>query len=198
MVSFINNNSSPILKLEEEYKKAKRLDQKNVEALYVSTINQDNNTPNSRLVNVKYIKNNKIYFFSNYNSQKAKEIESNQAVSCIFFWNSINCQIRIKGDVSKISSIESDKHFNSRAKEKNILAIISKQSEVLDNYNTFTETFKHNLENLKEPISRPNYWGGYEITPYYFEFWNGHEFRLNKREVYENNGKRWLNYSLYP
>ena len=59
MVSFINNNSSPILKLEEEYKKAKRLDQKNVEALYVSTINQDNNTPNSRLVNVKYIKNNK-------------------------------------------------------------------------------------------------------------------------------------------
>lgn len=186
------------MKLEKEYEKAIRLYQNNIEALYLSTIDQDNNTPNSRLVNVKHIKNDKICFFSNYNSQKAKEIEANQSVSCIFFWNSINCQIRIKGNISKITSKESDKHFNSRAKEKNILAIISKQSEVLDNYNTFTETFKHNLENLKEPINRPNYWGGYEIKPYYFEFWNGHEFRLNKREVYENNGKRWLNYSLYP
>ena len=94
----------------------------------------------------------------------------------------------------------SDHHFKNRERNKNILAISSSQSEKIDTYDEVIEKFekiKKNLDSSKN-ISRPDYWGGYSIAPYYFEFWKGMPNRLNIRKEYVLNNDCWHMTYLEP
>jgi pyridoxine/pyridoxamine 5'-phosphate oxidase len=77
------------------------------------------------------------------------------------------------------------------------LAISSNQSSVIKSYASVENEYKKTLKNKNLNIC-PDYWGGYSFTPYYFEFWQGHEFRLNKREAYELNNSQWMHSYLEP
>jgi pyridoxamine 5'-phosphate oxidase len=191
-------NDVPYIRFNTIYKKALDLKEGNIEAICISSYNKSINEVNSRFVNLKYIDGDKWTFFSNYNSLKAKEFKSNQNIAAVFFWKTINTQIRIKGKIFKSSKEISDEHYNLRSQEKNALAYISNQSETINSYEMVISKYDDALKNKDKFDKRPNHWGGYTFTPYYFEFWEGHKSRVNKRDAYLLNGVNWIHSVLQP
>ena len=199
MINFLNLSSEkPYILFRSLYQKATESGQKGVEAISVSSYNQLLQEVEARYVNLKYIDNNEWIFFSNYRSPKANQFESHNQVSVLIYWASINTQIRIKAKIFKASSKFSDQHFQGRTKEKNALAISSNQSEVIDSYDEVTKNFHETLDIMTSDTPRPDFWGGYSFTPYYFEFWQGHENRLNKRHVFKQQKDEWTEQLLQP
>jgi pyridoxine/pyridoxamine 5'-phosphate oxidase len=99
--------------------------------------------------------------------------------------------------LKKTSNEYNQNYFFDRSEEKNALAISSNQSKPIDSYNLVIENYNISLksDDLKKC---PEFWGGYSFTPYYFEFWEGHQSRLNKRDVYELKGEDWIHSILQP
>ena len=149
------------------------------------------------MVNIKFVDNTDFIFFSNYNSPKSKEFLEHNQINAMFFWDSINVQIRLKAKIRKTSNQFNQEYFSSRSKLKNALAISSNQSEYIDSYESVINKYNKSLKSDKLNEC-PDYWGGFLFTPYYFEFWKGHESRLNKRDIYEMREGKWQHYFLQP
>ena len=185
------SKETPFTHFRDLYLSALNNSQNNIEAAAISTVCKENK-PSSRFVNIKYI-NNSFIFFSNYKSNKAKDLELNKNACILFFWNNISTQIRIEGYVIKSDSIFSDDHFSQRSFSKNIAALISNQSSIIDSHESLLERYNNAYEaSFKEDIKRPSYWGGYELVPEIFEFWHGSDFRLNMRTKYTKQNKNWV------
>ena len=198
MIQFKNlNKEEPYLLFKAKYDEAFNAGQKNIEAISVSSYNSKMHEVDSRFVNLKFIKNDELIFFTNYNSAKASSFNSHNQIAALIFWPSINVQIRMKANIKKTSNDFNQNYFFDRSEEKNALAISSNQSKPIDSYNQVKENYNKSLknDNLKKC---PEFWGGYSFTPYYFEFWEGHESRLNKREVYEKRDDSWKHLILEP
>ena len=199
MINFLNSShEKPYILFRSLYQKALENGQKGVEAISVSSYNEPLKEVEARYVNLKYIDNNEWIFFSNYLSPKANQFESHDQVSILIYWASINTQIRMKAKIFKTSSEFSDEHFQGRTKEKNALAISSNQSQVIDSFDEVTKNFNETLEIITSKTPRPDFWGGYFFIPYYFEFWQGHENRLNKRHVFMQEDDQWTERLLQP
>ena len=199
MINFLNSShEKPYILFQSLYQKAIENGQKGVEAISVSSYNEPLKEVEARYVNLKYIDNNEWIFFSNYLSPKANQFESHDQVSVLIYWASINTQIRMKAKIFKTSPEFSDEHFQGRTKEKNALAISSNQSQVVDSFDEVTKNFNETLEIMTSETPRPDFWGGYSFTPYYFEFWQGHENRLNKRHVFRQEDDQWMEQLLQP
>ena len=199
MINFLNlSPEKPYIIFQSLYQKAIDNGQKGIEAISVSSYNQPLKEVEARYVNLKYIDNNEWIFFSNYLSPKANQFESHNQVSVLIYWASINTQIRMKAKIFKTSSEFSDEHFQGRTKEKNALAISSNQSQVIDSFDEVTKNFHETLQIMTSETPRPDFWGGYSFTPYYFEFWQGHENRLNKRHIFKRQDDEWTEQLLQP
>ena len=199
MIKFINTSiEKPYIRFQSLYNEALANNQRGIEAISISSYNQKMNEVESRYVNLKYIVNNEWIFFSNYNSPKAQQFRSHSQVSVLIFWPSINIQIRIKAKISKTSADFSDEHFLGRTQEKNALAISSSQSKVIDSFEEVAKNFQKTLDVMTPDTVRPDFWGGFSFIPYYFEFWQGHKNRLNKRHVFEQQDKEWAERLLQP
>ncbi len=199
MIKFINPSiEKPYIQFQSLYQEALANEQKGIEAISVSSYNQEMNEVEARYVNLKYIADNEWIFFSNYNSPKAEQFESHSQVSALIFWSSINTQIRIKARIFKTSVEFSDKHFEGRTKEKNALAISSNQSQTIDSFDEVKKNFHQTLNEMTPDTVRPDFWGGFSFIPYYFEFWQGHKNRLNKRCVFEQRDDEWIERLLQP
>ena len=198
MIQFQNlNQETPYLLFKTKYDEALNKGQKSIEAISISSFERKINEVNARYVNLKFIKENEFIFFSNYDSPKASAFNSHNQIAALVYWSSINAQIRIKAKIKKTSNEYNQKYFFDRSEKKNALAISSSQSKPIESYSLVKKNYKQSLENddLKKC---PEYWGGYSFTPYYFEFWEGHQSRLNKRDIYEFNGKDWIHSILQP
>jgi pyridoxamine 5'-phosphate oxidase len=198
MIQFNNlKKEEPYLKLMQKYNEAVNKNQKFIEAIAISSFSKQRNEINSRYVNLKFINNKEFIFFSNYNSPKAKEFIEHDQITALFFWSSINTQIRMKAKIKKTSNEFNQKYFFDRPGKKNALAISSNQSIAIKSYDQVKENYNKSLkyDDLKKC---PEFWGGYSFIPYYFEFWEGHESRLNKREVYEKSNDSWKRLILQP
>ena len=198
MIQFNNlNQEIPYQLFKENYDEAINAGQKGIEAISISSYNKEISEIDSRYVNLKFITNDEFIFFSNYTSSKAASFNSHSQIAALVYWPSINVQIRIKAKIKKTSNEYNQKYFFDRSEKKNALAISSNQSKPIESYSLVKENYKQSLENddLKKC---PKYWGGYSFTPYYFEFWEGHQSRLNKRDIYEHNGKDWIHGILQP
>ena len=198
MIKFSNlNQEAPFLLFKKKYEDALNAGQKAIEAISISSFNRHFNEVDSRYVNLKFVSNDEFIFFSNYNSPKASSFNSHNQISALFFWSSINAQIRIKANVKKTSNEFNKKYFSHRSEEKNALAISSIQSSEIESYSQVIENYNKSLKNddLKKC---PEYWGGFSFTPYYFEFWEGHESRINKREIFNKINGIWKQSFLQP
>ena len=155
------------------------------------------NEIDSRYVNLKFLENEDFIFFTNYDSPKASSFISHNQIAVLVYWASINFQIRMKANIKKTTNEYNQKYFFNRSEKKNALAISSNQSKPIDSYSQVKKNYKQSLEtdDLKKC---PEYWGGFSFTPYYFEFWEGHQSRLNKRDAYELNGEDWIHSVLQP
>jgi pyridoxamine 5'-phosphate oxidase len=198
MISFHNlNQEVPYLLLKEKYDEAFDAGQKVIEAISISSFNKQIHEVDSRYVNLKFIADDEFIFFSNYDSPKASSFNSHNQIAALLYWSSINVQIRMKAKIKKTSNEYNQKYFVDRSEEKNALAISSKQSSTIDSYSQVKENYNKAIQN-NDLKKCPDFWGGYSFTPYYFEFWEGHESRLNKREVYEKSDDSWKHFILQP
>ena len=191
------SNQIPYLIFKEKYYEAINAGQKNIEAVAISSFDKKLNEVESRFVNLKFINDINFIFFSNYNSPKSKAFSSHNQIAAVFYWPSINVQIRMKAKIKKTSNAFNKEYFYERSEEKNALAISSNQSKPIDSYNQVKKNYNRSLE-IDDLKKCPEYWGGFSFIPYYFEFWEGNESRLNKREVFNNIEGTWKHSFLQP
>ncbi len=153
-------------------------------AMTLSTIGLDG-FPKSRVVLLKKYTYEGFIFYTNYNSDKGKAIINNPNVCLSFFWLAAERQIIIKGKVERIAENLSDGYFESRPRGSQLGAIVSHQSDVIEN-RTVLESKLKQLENKFEgkEIPRPKYWGGLIVKPIEIEFWQGRANRLHDRIRY--------------
>ncbi|MFN3194874.1 MAG: pyridoxamine 5'-phosphate oxidase [Chlorobiota bacterium] len=166
-------------------------------AFTLSTSDKDC-TPHSRVVLLKDFDKNGFTFFTNYNSKKGKDIEENNNVSMLFFWDRLERQVRINGTATRIDPKLSDEYFNSRPFESRIGAIASNQSDSLSSKKELEDRIESLISKYPDNPPRPKNWGGYNIEPNYFEFWQGRESRLHDRIVYEKRNEKWVKKLLNP
>lgn len=198
MIEFKNlPKEKPYRLLKKYYDKALLSEQLFIEGACISSYDPILNEVDSRYVNLKYIHNDKFIFFSNYESPKAKQFEKSNQISVVIFWSNINIQIRIKAKIKKLSIDLSRAHFKKRSPYKNALSIFSKQSSKINSYEELIQGYNSVLKH-QILTECPDYWGGYSFTPYYFEFWEGNENRINKRISFEKSNKKWFSNILQP
>tara|TARA_B100001057_G_C22679917_1_gene883337 strand:+ start:292 stop:888 length:597 start_codon:yes stop_codon:yes gene_type:complete len=198
MIEFNNlNQEKPYLLFKKKYDEALNKGQKVVEAISISSFNSQIHEVDSRYVNLKFVSNDEFIFFSNYDSPKASAFNSHNQIAALVYWRSINVQIRMKAKIKKTSIEFNQKYFSNRLEEKNALAISSKQSKLIESYERVKENYNKSLKNddLKKC---PEHWGGFSFIPYYFEFWEGHDSRINKREVFDKIDGAWKHLLLQP
>ena len=198
MIKFLNlNQETPYQLLKNKYDRAIDAGQEAIEAISISSYNKEKSEVDSRYVNLKFISNDKFIFFSNYDSPKASSFISHDQIAVLVYWPSINVQIRMRAKIKRTTDEFNQNYFFNRSEEKNALAISSKQSKPIDSYSEVIENFNRSLES-NDLKKCPEYWGGYSFTPYYFEFWEGHESRINKREVFDKIDGVWKYSFLQP
>ena len=198
MIEFNNVcEDTPYQLFKKKYNESLKAKQENIEAISISSYNKEIGEVDSRYVNLKFINKDEFIFFSNYGSPKALSFNSHNQIAALIYWSSINVQIRMKAQIKKTSNEFNQKYFYDRSEEKNALAISSNQSKLIESYSHVKENYKRSLESddLKKC---PEYWGGFSFTPYYFEFWEGHESRINKREVFDKTDGIWKHSFLQP
>ena len=198
MIKFTNDNlEKPYILFRENYYAALKKKQSSIEAISISSYSLTNSEVDSRFVNLKYVDDKRFIFFSNYESPKAAAFNSHSQIAVLIYWPSINVQIKMKAQIKKTSKEFNQKYFYDRSEKKNALAISSYQSKQIDSYKEVIATYNKVLksDDLKKC---PDYWGGFSFIPYYFEFWEGNESRINKREIFEKIDGVWEQSFLQP
>ncbi|MBO6620480.1 MAG: pyridoxamine 5'-phosphate oxidase [Balneola sp.] len=167
-------------------------------AMTLSTVDSEQK-PHSRIVLLKGIEKNGFIFYTNYKSDKGRDIESNPNVSICFLWKELERQVRIEGIAKKISSEASEEYFVSRPVKSQIGALASEQSSVIENRAILEEKFEA-LTKLYSTghVPMPDHWGGYVVEPTSIEFWQGRRSRLHDRIKYEKEKKNWIIKRLAP
>ena len=168
-------------------------------AMVLSTVDEQG-YPDSRVVLLKEVCGDEFVFYSHYNSAKGKQIEHAAHGAINFYWPHWARQIRIKGEIVRISATRSDTYFYSRPLSSQYSAMLSPQSQEIDNNTQLHVLLEQYLTagdyNLPE---RPATWGGYALIPNYMEFWQGRNNRLHDRVAYKRQNKTtWLKCYLAP
>ena len=190
----------PIENLDRQINAAEQLGIKEPTAMSLATSSK-NGQPHVRAVLFKGVVRDGISFYTNYESPKAKELDSNPAASLLFFWAALFQQIIISGQVERLTRQESEAYFNSRPRLSQIGAWASEQSQEIPSFDYLSEKVKNiELKFKDSPIPCPPNWGGYHLIPTYFEFWFGREGRLHERFVYERKDSKspWRRYLKSP
>jgi pyridoxamine 5'-phosphate oxidase len=193
-----NMDSNPFSQFENWLKVALDSEEKEPTAMSLSTIGTDG-YPQSRIVLLKHFNKNGFVFFTNYSSEKGKSIEKNPAVSLHFFWPLLERQIRISGKAEKTSQKISEKYFAERPLESQIAAWASEQSKEIPSREFLEKRFEAYRKSFEKNTPKlPSFWGGYNVVPHKFEFWQGRASRLHDRILYEKKGDAWLIKRLAP
>lgn len=168
-------------------------------AMTLATVGIDGQ-PSARTVLLKQFSENGITFYTNYESKKANQIAENERVTLLFWWREMERQVRIEGKAEKTSTEDSKSYFHTRPKGSQIGAIVSPQSKpvVKENleklYDEMLEKYESN-----DKIPFPENWGGYNIKPHLFEFWQGRPNRLHDRIQFElSDNNDWKMTRLAP
>lgn len=153
--------------------------------------------PNARIVLLKELTHGRFVFYTNYESQKGRELEANPNAALVFLWLELQRQVRVSGWVEKVSADTSDAYFAQRPRESRIGAVISPQSRPIGRRDELEKAFIE-LTNQKDPVQRPEHWGGYQLWPEQIEFWQGRANRLHDRLLYERKDRSWEIIRLAP
>jgi pyridoxamine 5'-phosphate oxidase len=177
-------NLDPMLQFQIWFKEALAAEVMEPNAMSLATVKHDGK-PSSRIVLLKGIDPNGFVFYTNYDSNKGKQLIENPEAAILFFWPELQRQVRIEGKIVKNSENDSDEYFFSRPKESQIGAHASPQSKPIPSRAILEENYKK-FEGIfsTEPIIRPNHWGGYILMPESFEFWQGRANRLHDRFLF--------------
>lgn len=155
--------------------------------------------PAVRMVLLKGADERGFVFYTNYDSRKAHEIAETGRASLLFYWPSLNRQVRVDGRVEKVSEAESDAYFASRPLESRWSVYASRQSAPIESRAELESRFETARRTYGEHVPRPSWWGGYRVVPEEFEFWQGRESRLHDRLRYRKRADgSWHRQRLAP
>ena len=183
------------------YEKEKELVELDPNAALVSSVDAEGN-PNARVILIKDVSNKGFVFYTNYQSQKGKELFHNNKGHLTWYSRAQGVSIRIQGEVQKIDASISDNYFASRDRNAQISASISKQSEVVESREALDAEFKKFADDYEgKEIPRPDHWGGVIIQPEKVEVWKSrddYKTRLHDRIVFTLSNDQWIKSRLYP
>lgn len=155
------------------------------DAMTLATATKDGK-PSARMVLLKQVDHDGFVFYTNYLSQKAKELEENPRAALVLYWSGLDRQVRVEGDVERVSATESDEYFRTRPRESQLGALASPQSEVIEGRDVLENRFRELDELYRDrEVDRPEHWGGYRLKPERIEFWQNRAGRLHDRILYE-------------
>jgi pyridoxamine 5'-phosphate oxidase len=193
-----NTAEHPMTQFEHWWEDAISSNIDEVNAFVLSTINLEG-APSARVLLLKGFTPEGFVFFTNYASNKGKEIEKHPVVSMNFFWKELERQVRITGTIKKVSTEESEQYFHSRPVGSQIGAWSSPQSQVIADRSVIEKLVVANTEKYKDGIvPLPPHWGGYIVHPTNIEFWQGRSSRLHDRIRYRLENTNWVKERLAP
>jgi pyridoxamine 5'-phosphate oxidase len=155
--------------------------------------------PSVRMVLLRGVSEKGFCFFTNYESRKARELQTNPRAALVFYWAELDRQVRVEGTIERLSAEESDAYFQTRPRGSQLGAWASPQSQIIPN----RELLERTLEELTAkyaagPVPRPAHWGGFRLVPEAIEFWAGGDNRLHDRLRYVRHGLEWKVERLAP
>ena len=166
-------------------------------AMVLATANK-NGEPSARNVLLKSADEKGFIFFSNKQSDKAKDLAENPQATLLFSWLSQHRQVIVKGKVSEISREEPNEYFQTRPYGSRISAWVSNQSQVIKNREVLEQKVKEFMEKYPEEVPMPDYWGGYILKPESVEFWQGRPSRLHDRIRFTKKENSWIIERISP
>ena len=197
-MNFDSISQEPLLEVKYLLEQARDQKLRDWNGMTISTVDE-NQRPSSRIVLLKKFTDDGLFFYTNYESNKGKDISKNKNVSINFWWRELQVQIRINGSIIEASRLESEEYFNSRPKGSRISAIVSEQSKEIESFESFQKTVQDAIESLKdEEIKLPGHCGMYKIIPQQIEIWKEGEFRRHERTLFRLEGKKWIKSYLSP
>ena len=192
--------NDPIELFKAWMEEAKKTELNDPNALALATSDKDNN-PSVRMVLLKDFSKDGFTFYTNLNSQKGNELKSNPKAAMCFHWKSLLRQIRITGQIKKVSDKVADEYYNTRGYESRIGAWASKQSTILKNRDELLksiEAFKQKY-NDQSKVPRPDHWSGWNLIPSSIEFWLDGDSRIHERLKYDREETgNWIKSLLNP
>ena len=184
----------PFAQLQDWLQAAKNANVIEPTAMTLATVSEEGH-PSARVVLLRGLDSGLI-FYTNYLSRKGSELAENDHAAICFWWAALERQIRVEGTVIKVSAEESDAYFASRPRDSQAASASSPQSQIINGRKALVADMEELLE--REPIERPDHWGGYRLIPSYFEFWQGRKARLHDRFCYVQQGEAWVIHRLAP
>jgi pyridoxamine 5'-phosphate oxidase len=191
--------TDPVKQFEKWFDEAVQAGVTEPNAMHLATVNEQGK-PSSRIVLLKGIEEGRFIFYTNYQSKKGKELETNPACALTFFWPDIERQVRIEGIAGRVDQTTSDQYFQSRPRGSQIGAWASPQSSVIQDRIILEERasqIEKKFENNKV-LPRPHQWGGYQVEPLLVEFWQGRASRLHDRIQFVKADGLWKLHRLAP
>ena len=190
----------PIILFKKWLSEAEEKEIRDPNAMQLATVSKEG-MPSVRTVLLEDIINGDFVFYTNYESRKSKEIIQTGKGALCFYWKSLNRQVRLVGNLEKVSNEVSDKYYQSRSKGSRIGAWASKQSRELESRELLMQKVKSFEEKYNDNnIPRPSFWGGFALKPEEFEFWEDGDFRLHDRFILKptNVKNEWIAKRHYP
>lgn len=179
---------NPIVQLRTWFEQAREVnsgDWFEPNAMTLATTAKDG-MPSARIVLLKDIDDDGLVFYTNYASQKGRELEANPKACLVFHWPNLERQVRIAGHVIKVPRERSEAYFTSRPRGSQLGALASQQSQVVRDRKMLEDKLAELESQYGEdkPIPMPETWGGYKLEPSQFVFWQGRPNRLHDRLRY--------------
>lgn len=188
----------PIRLFEDWFSEAVASGIKLPEAMALATASRSG-VPSLRMVLLRGLEDGRFAFFTNYGSRKSLELARNPRASLLFYWPSLERQVRIEGTVRKLTRRESSEYFQTRPRESQLAAWASAQSSVIPNREALEAEFEQARTRFAgKEVPCPPFWGGYHVIPRQIEFWQGREHRLHDRRCYEKQRRGWRFTVLAP
>jgi pyridoxamine 5'-phosphate oxidase len=188
----------PVRQFARWFGQAREVAQPEVNACALATAGLDGR-PTARTVLLKYFDADGFVFFTNMESRKAREIAENPSVAMLFFWQTLERQVSVRGGAERISATEAMRYFARRPRGSQLGAWVSEQSAVI----TSRSVLEMKLDELKRKFAAgevplPSFWGGYRVRPEEIEFWQGRASRLHDRFRYRLIDDAWVIERLAP
>lgn len=194
----IFEREDPIALFIEWLEAAKASEINDANAMTLATVD-GGGMPDARMVLLKDVDGRGFTFYSNQESAKGLQLAGQPSAALLFHWKSLRRQVRVRGQIERVTAAEADEYFASRARESRIGAWVSDQSRPLDSRQTLEQRVAEKTSEFEgEEVARPAHWSGWRVLPQTIEFWRDRPFRLHDRLVFSRQAESWTTQRLWP